>query len=76
MYDVDVSEGLISKVTEGVMDEVKAWQSRPLDEVYPIIFLDCLLAIPIFPQPGDITLPFVRKILPPPMRYSTKSWKV
>jgi transposase-like protein len=43
MYDVDVSEGLISKVTEGVMDEVKAWQSRPLDEIYPIIFLDCIV---------------------------------
>ena len=43
MYDVDVSEGLISKVTDGVMDEVKAWQSRPLDDIYPIIFLDCIV---------------------------------
>ena len=43
MYGVDVSEGLISQTTEAVMDEVKAWQNRPLDEVYPIVFLDCIV---------------------------------
>jgi putative transposase len=43
MYDVDASEGLISQATDGVMDEVKAWQSRPLDEVYPVVFLDCIV---------------------------------
>ncbi len=43
MYQVDVSEGLISQVTDGVMAEVKAWQSRPLDEIYPIVFLDCIV---------------------------------
>jgi putative transposase len=43
MYKVDVSEGLISQATEGVMEEVKAWQNRPLDNVYPIIFLDCIV---------------------------------
>ncbi len=43
MYQVDVSEGLISQATNAVMDEVKAWQSRPLDEVYPIVFLDCIV---------------------------------
>ncbi len=43
MYQVDVSEGLISQATEGVMQEVKAWQSRPLDRLYPIIFLDCIV---------------------------------
>lgn len=43
MYDVDVSHTLISKVTEAVMDEVTAWQARPLDEVYPIIYLDCIV---------------------------------
>lgn len=43
MYDVDVSHTLISKVTEAVMDEVKAWQSRPLDRVYPIMYLDCIV---------------------------------
>ena len=43
MYHVDVSEGLISQATEGIMEEVKAWQSRQLDEVYPIVFLDCIV---------------------------------
>lgn len=43
MYKVDVSEGLISQATEGVMEEVKAWQNRPLDAVYPIVFLDCIV---------------------------------
>src|SRR5271157_77589 len=40
MYGVDVSAALISTVTEAVMEEVKAWQSRPLDEVYPILYMD------------------------------------
>ena len=43
MYQVDVSEGLISQATDSVIDEVKAWQSRPLDKVYPIVFLDCIV---------------------------------
>ena len=43
MYKVDVSEGLISQATEGVMEEVKAWQNRPLDNIYPIVFLDCIV---------------------------------
>lgn len=42
MYGVDVSPGLISTVTEAVMEEVKSWQSRPLDEVYPILYMDAL----------------------------------
>ena len=43
MYQVDVSPALISNVTEAVMEEVKAWQSRPLDTVYPIVYLDALV---------------------------------
>jgi putative transposase len=43
MYKVDVSEGLISQATEGIMEEVKAWQNRPLDNIYPVIFLDCIV---------------------------------
>jgi transposase-like protein len=43
MYKVDVSEGLISQATEGIMEEVKAWQNRPLDSIYPIVFLDCIV---------------------------------
>jgi len=43
MYRVDVSDSLISEVTEAVIDDVKAWQSRPLDSCYPILYLDCLV---------------------------------
>lgn len=43
MYDVDVSHALISKITEGVMEEVIAWQNRPLDSVYPVLYLDCIV---------------------------------
>jgi len=42
MYGIEVSPTLISNVTEAVMEEVKAWQSRPLDEVYPILYMDAL----------------------------------
>ncbi len=43
MYGADVSATLISKVTDAVIDEVVEWQSRPLDEIYPIIYLDCIV---------------------------------
>ena len=43
MYDADVSATLISKVTERVLEEVKQWQSRPLDPIYPIVYLDCIV---------------------------------
>lgn len=43
LYDADISESLISKITDGVADEVKAWQSRALEAVYPIVFFDCLV---------------------------------
>lgn len=39
LYEVEVSESLISWVT----DEVKAWQNRPLESVYPIVFFDCIV---------------------------------
>jgi putative transposase len=42
MYGVDVSPTLISEVTDGVMEEVKAWQNRPLEPVYGIVYLDAL----------------------------------
>lgn len=44
MYGAEVSPSLISSVTEAVADEVKAWQARPLDAVYPIVYLDCIHA--------------------------------
>jgi len=43
MYDADISPTLISKVTNAVIEEVIEWQSRPLDPVYPIIYLDCIV---------------------------------
>jgi len=42
MYSVDVSPDLISSVTDAVMSEVTAWQSRPLEQVYPVVFFDTL----------------------------------
>ena len=43
MYDADVSPALISKVTNAVLEKVIEWQSRPLDTVYPIVYLDCIV---------------------------------
>lgn len=40
MYDAEVSATLISRVTESVMDRVLAWQARPLEALYPIVYLD------------------------------------
>ena len=42
MYGTEISPSLISSVTDAVSDEVKAWQSRPLDAIYPIVYLDCI----------------------------------
>lgn len=42
IYDIEISPALISKVTDAVLDEVKAWQNRPLDAVYPILYLDAI----------------------------------
>jgi putative transposase len=42
IYGTEVSPDLISKVTDGVLEEVRAWQNRPLDPCYPIVFFDAL----------------------------------
>jgi putative transposase len=42
MYDVEVSPDLISTVTDGIVAEVTAWQSRPLERMYPVVFFDAL----------------------------------
>jgi putative transposase len=42
LYGAEVSPSLISSVTDAVTDEVKAWQSRPLEPIYPIVYLDCI----------------------------------
>lgn len=43
MYDADVSPTLISKVTDAVKEQVAEWQNRPLDALYPIVYLDCIV---------------------------------
>ena len=43
MLGVEISPTLISTITDTVADEVRAWQSRPLDRLYPILYLDCLM---------------------------------
>lgn len=44
IYQVDVSPTLISEVTDALLEEVRAWQQRPLDALYPVIYLDCIFA--------------------------------
>src|SRR3954453_16947306 len=43
IYGVEVGRDLISRVTDAVMEDVRAWQQRPLEDVYPVVFLDCLV---------------------------------
>ncbi len=43
LYDADVSPTLISKVTDAIIDRATAWRSRPLDNLYPIVYLDCIV---------------------------------
>lgn len=42
-YNADVSPSLISRVTDAVIERVIEWQSRPLDAIYPIVYLDCIV---------------------------------
>jgi putative transposase len=42
IYGVEVSPTLISNVTDAVLEEVRAWQSRPLEGIYPVVYLDAL----------------------------------
>jgi transposase-like protein len=43
MYDAEISPALVSKVTEAVLDDILDWQQRPLSEIYPILYLDCIV---------------------------------
>lgn len=43
MYGVDISAALVSRVTDGILDELREWQNRPLDGVYPILYLDAIV---------------------------------
>ena len=42
IYGVEVSPDLISRVTDAVLEEVRDWQNRPLDAVYPVVFFGAL----------------------------------
>jgi putative transposase len=42
-YGTELSPDTISKITDSVLDEVKAWQARPLDPIYPIVYIDALV---------------------------------
>ena len=43
MYGADVSHSTISNVTDAVIHEVKSWQNRPLERIYPILYMDCIV---------------------------------
>ena len=43
IYGIEISPALVSSTTEAVLAEVRTWQSRPLDAVYPILYLDALM---------------------------------
>jgi putative transposase len=43
LYGVEVSPTFVSNVTEAVLDEVRQWQNRPLEALYPIVYVDCLV---------------------------------
>jgi transposase-like protein len=43
VYGADVSKDTISKITDRVVEEMSAWQDRPLDRVYPVVFIDALV---------------------------------
>ncbi len=42
VYDADISKETISKITDAVLDEMSAWLARPLDRVYPVVFIDAI----------------------------------
>jgi putative transposase len=43
IYDVDISSSLVSRVTDKLLDDITAWQNRPLSSIYPIVYLDCIV---------------------------------
>ena len=42
LYNVEISDGLVSKIVEKITPEIAAWQNRPLDAVYPFVFMDAI----------------------------------
>src|SRR5580698_259122 len=67
MYGVDVSPSLISEVTDSIQEEVKLWQDRPLEALYPIVYLDALM-VKMRHEGRSRTAPFKRP--------SATKWKV
>ena len=43
IYGVEVSDSVISRVTDAILPDIVVWQNRPLDAVYPIVYLDCIV---------------------------------
>src|SRR6201996_4257314 len=43
LYGVSVGRDLISRVTDAVMDDVREWQNRTHEDIYPVLFLDCMV---------------------------------
>ena len=43
IYEVDISTSLVSRVTDNILDDITAWQNRPLSSLYPIVYLDCIV---------------------------------
>jgi transposase-like protein len=54
IYNTEVSPELISSVTDKVIEDVTAWQNRPLDTVYPILYLDAMAVIPSCAQHNNM----------------------
>lgn len=44
LYGIEVSAEMVSKITDRILPEVKEWQARPLDSVYPFVFMDAILS--------------------------------
>lgn len=42
LYGIELSADMVSKITDRILPEIKEWQSRPLNPVYPFIFMDCI----------------------------------
>ena len=43
LYNIEIATSLVSTITDSVLEEVQAWQNRPLDRLYPIVYMDCLV---------------------------------
>lgn len=43
LYNVDISNSLVSRVTDNILEDITAWQNRPLNSIYPIVYLDCIV---------------------------------